>query len=244
MESFSTVAGLLRIVTKYQIQRPRTAIIEWLQIQWPSSLEKHDEKQAAVRERPIQQQHQEGDDVAENFIVHPAGVIGLLRECNYNNPELLTPLFYDLSTKVWQFEAPFTGYHITPLSSADKERLIVGINKLRSLQIQAFVCPTVTCLRHPPTEQRRLLACQTELLKMWHNVASAWMVKDNDHCQPVEDWAGMVAMIRTACNMAAAARDAQKDALCASCCNSVVATVEQSRRTIWNSLTGLFSLAQ
>jgi hypothetical protein len=244
VESFPTLAGLLRIATKYRIQRPRTAIIERLQIQWPSSLEKHDEKQAAVHERLLHQQPQQGNGAAENLIVHPASVIGLLRECNYNNPELLTPLFYDLSTKVWQFEAPFTGYHITPLSPADKERLIVGINKLRSLQIQSFACPIVTCLRHPPAEQRRVLACQTELLRMWHNVASAWMVREGDHCRPVEDWAGMVGMIKTACSKAATARDAQKDALCANCCNSVVATVEQSRRTIWNSLTGLFALAQ
>jgi len=229
----------LRVATKYQIQRPRTAIIERLQIQWPSSLEKHDEKQAALRERLLQQQRQQGGGVAENLIVHPASVIGLLRECNYTSPELLTPLFYDLSTRVWQFEAPLAGYHIAPLLPADKERLIVGINKLRSLQIQAFVCP-ITCLKHPAATEQRLLACQTELLKMWHNVASTWMVRHDDHCHPVEDWAGIVRMI----SMAATARDAQKDALCANCCNSVVAAMEQSRRAIWNSLTGLFALTQ
>jgi hypothetical protein len=161
----------------------------------------------------------------------------------------MTPLFYDLSTRVWQFEAPFSGYNIAPLSPADTERFIVGTNKLRSLQIAAFVCP-LTCIRHPPADHNRLLTCQTELLtcqtellRMWYNVASSWMMRNQDHCHPVEDWSGILRMIGTACNVAAAARDLQKDALCANCCNSLVSALEQSRRAMWNSLADLFALA-
>jgi hypothetical protein len=243
VETFPALAGLLRITTKYQIQRPRATIIERLQIQWPSSLEKHDEKQAALRERLLEQQ-QQGGGVADNLSVHPASVIGVLRECNYTSPELLTPLFYDLSTRVWQFGSPLAGYHLSPLSPSDTERFIVGLNKLRSLQMTAFVCP-LACLRHPPVEHNRSLTCQSELLRMWHNVASSWMVrKQDEHCHAIEDWLGMIRAIRTTCSLAATARDAQKDALCANCCNSLVAAMEQSRRTMWNSLSDFFALVQ
>jgi hypothetical protein len=108
VETFPALAGLLRITTKYQIQRPHAAIIEKLQSHWPSSLEKHDEKQATLRKHLLQKQQQQGAAVAENLVIHSASVISLLRECNYTSPDLLTPLFYDLSPQVWQFEALFS----------------------------------------------------------------------------------------------------------------------------------------
>jgi hypothetical protein len=53
VESFPALAGLLRITMKYQIQRPRAAIIESLKIQWPSFLEKHQKQAALGKHSPI-----------------------------------------------------------------------------------------------------------------------------------------------------------------------------------------------
>ena len=113
METFLALAGLLRIITKYQIQHPRAAIIGKLRSHWPSPLEKHDEKQATLRK----QQQQQGAAIAENLVVHSASVISLLRKRNYTSPDLLTPLFYDLSTglAIWGslFKVPVAFGHGT-----------------------------------------------------------------------------------------------------------------------------------
>ena len=71
--------------------------------------------------------------VEEDLIVHPASVISLLRSCGYTDASLLFPLFYALSCTTWQFGGAALGHHLAPLSVADMERLVVGIERVRAL---------------------------------------------------------------------------------------------------------------
>ena len=69
----------------------------------------------------------------ENLVVHPASVLGLLRECGYADAQLLFSLFsfYTFSRATWQFGGPALGHHLAPLSPADTERLVVGVERVR-----------------------------------------------------------------------------------------------------------------
>ncbi|KAF7972727.1 hypothetical protein HWV62_17192 [Athelia sp. TMB] len=130
IETFPKIAGLLRICTKYDIQRPRIAILDRLRIEWPIALNKHDAKCEELARRL-----REPGAAAEDLIVHPAAVIALLRDCGYSGVDLLSPLFYDLSSRVWQIGTPITGHHFAPLEPEDIERFTIGLNALRNSQM-------------------------------------------------------------------------------------------------------------
>lgn len=48
-----------------------------------------------------------------------------------NVADLFVPLFYELSSYMWQFSSPNGSYHLDDLALVDMQRFAVGVNKLR-----------------------------------------------------------------------------------------------------------------
>ncbi|KAH6915867.1 hypothetical protein BKA70DRAFT_472051 [Coprinopsis sp. MPI-PUGE-AT-0042] len=125
---FRTVAGILRLATKYIIDELREMALAHLRLAWPSTLKAWDLREDQARTQEI--------DVgipAINFYPHPFEVITLAREVNA--PELLPAAFYDLSR--YSFSQIFEAQEEEPLyrspeepsvtlSPADLQRLCVG----------------------------------------------------------------------------------------------------------------------
>ena len=176
--TFPALASILRLVMKYQIERPQKVIFELLRREWPSTLEKYDIKVNIERAAIAA----EGDSPEEYTIMHPTTVIALLRECGYVSADLLAPLFYDLSNQVWQFTKPISPYHLEGLSLSDVQRFVVGLNKLRALHVREARCPMgVVPNNHP--------ACQSALAVGWRGEAYDILhYQGNDMCYPLESW--------------------------------------------------------
>jgi len=178
--TFPALASILRLISKYQIERPRKAIFDLFRREWPSSLETYDAKMASQRVMMLA-----AGATPENFtVIHPATVIALLREYGYLSADLLAPLFYDLSTHMWQFATPISAHHLTGLALSDIQRFIVGVNKLRALHVREAQCP-IGVVTHN--------ACHTALTVGWcggaHNILH---FQGNDMCHPLESWAALI----------------------------------------------------
>jgi len=241
-ENFPTVAALLRTSTKYKLNRPRGAILELLRSEWPSTLPKYDAK-AALAPRSVNPPAEESV-FTKDLGIHPAGVISLLRECDYDSPDLLAPLFYSLSTCISKFSLPPTGLNISALSPADTERFIIGLNKLRSLHSASSQCP-VYAVNHPPPDRhgdpRQSILCQYELLRYWHNTAVPQLLDMKDQmCHPIDDWRKVSQTARAdgiSGNVGMAG-----ESLCSGCKVKVLNYMGQTRQRIWSALPELFGL--
>jgi hypothetical protein len=238
-ENFPIIAGLLRMSTKYKLNRPRCAILDRLRLEWPSSLSKYDAKVASASNRacpPV-----EGAAVIEDVSMHPASVISLLRECDYNSPDLLAPLFYSLSTFIPQFISLPIGHSIAALSTADTGRFIVGLNKLRCLHTASSQCP-VSAVIHPPpgADSRQSILCQYDLLRYWHNIAGPRLFDvKREMCHPIDDW-GILFHQARADGIGSNARAGE--AICNDCKGKVLNHIALTREKIWDALPGLFGL--
>ena len=236
-ENFPTAAALLRMSTKYKLNRPRGAMLELLRSEWPSTLPKYDAK-AALAPRCVNPPAEESKDLG----IHPAGVISLLRECDYNSPDLLIPLFYSLSTRIFKFSLPPTGHNISALSPADTERFIIGLNKLRNLHAANSQCPVYVVI-HPPPEKdsRQSILCQYELLRYWHNTVGPQLFDMKDQmCHPIDDW-GKVSRTARADGISGKVGMAG-ESLCIGCKVKVLDHIVLTRQRIWNALPELFGL--
>ncbi|KAF9071658.1 hypothetical protein BDP27DRAFT_1262261 [Rhodocollybia butyracea] len=87
-ESFPTVSALIRLATKYQVNRLRKELLRRLSIAWPSSLASWDAREDAMLN---------SNNIYEprKFTPHPILIINLAR--SVKAPELLPACFYDLS---------------------------------------------------------------------------------------------------------------------------------------------------
>lgn len=239
VETFPRIAGLLRICTKYDVQRPRAAILERLRTEWPIALEKHDAKVEDLYRRLRMP-----GSVAEDLIVHPASVIALLRDCGYAGADLLTPLFYDLSTRVWQIGTPISGHHFAPLSLVDLERFMIGLNALRNYQMVSCMCPATVLLNHNhnpnhgagfPAPERNI--CAAEASRLWTNIVGGKIAQQLDlQCDPVNEWKAFPAAFK------AQIPPARASPLCHGCCFRLPAVAEETRRTMWESMPAFFKL--
>jgi len=240
VENFPKVAGLLRMCTKYKLNRPRATILDRLRSEWPSTLLKHDAKVASTVNRV--DPPAEGSNLREHTTLHPAGVIALLRECDYSSPDLLAPLFYSLSTIIFQFTLPPTGHNISALSIADTERFIIGLNKLRSLHIASSQCPVYAVIHPPPgTDSRQSILCQYELLRYWNNIAGPRLFDAKAlMCHPIEDW-GTLYQVARADGIGGNAGMAG-EALCNDCKGAVLNHIALTRQKMWDMLPELFGL--
>jgi len=233
VETFPRIAGLLRICTKYDVQRPRTAILERLRIEWPIALENHDAKVEDLYKRLRMP-----GGVAEDLVIHPAAVIALLRDCGYAGADLLTPLFYDLSTRIWQIGIPITGHHFAPLSLVDLERFMIGLNALRNYQMVSCMCPATVLVNHNHNygaPEKNI--CGAEASRLWTNIVGGKIAQQLDlQCDPINEWKAFPAAFK------AQIPPARASPLCNACCIRLPIVVEEIRRTMWESMPAFFKL--
>ena len=240
IETWPLVSNVLRMCTKYKIERPCTDILQRIRNEWPSTLTLHTVKMDAIA-----REHNRGaqfimrngqavanpdyapDAVQEDLIVNPANVISLLRECNLGSKELLAPLFYALSRTTWQFGGPAIGHHIASLSQADTERFILGLERLRMEHAALVVQP-------PALHAAHANSCGVHLNGSWHLVATSLLRAHGGSKQPIEDWRSIIRSLR------ADGRLTATYGLCPRCAEQVLEAMEQRREKLWTSLGGWF----
>ncbi|KAJ4483481.1 hypothetical protein J3R30DRAFT_1786748 [Lentinula aciculospora] len=88
VETFRVISALLRLTTKYQVDRLRNDLLRELTIVWPSSLASWDVREEAMLSLS-------GVYEPRKYSPHPIFIINLARLVNA--PELLPSAFYDLS---------------------------------------------------------------------------------------------------------------------------------------------------
>ncbi|KAI0752509.1 hypothetical protein C8Q80DRAFT_1117920 [Daedaleopsis nitida] len=276
VETFPALATLLRMATKFQVDRPCKDIIACIRAQWPASLAQHDAREDTVRATlaaapappaPVgngkapamgQGQGQAGagpsnlnvNAVAaqgaggggaaaaapqqapqEDLIVHPGSVIALLRECKYNDASLLFPLFYALSRTTWQFGGPALGHHLAPLSVADMERFVVGIERLRSSHASraALLPPFDAVPTNPPH------FCSAGAQQLWSSlVLTPLATKGLQRAhQPLEEWRDVVPLINA---------QYLRYQICQVCAAAIVIKINTYRQNLWALLPTFFEL--
>ncbi|KAL4262231.1 BTB domain-containing protein [Pleurotus pulmonarius] len=216
VETFPSFAGLLRVTTKYRIDRVRQLLINRLHEEWPSALDKHDAKVSAFSTRYLTQQNM------DDTIVHPASVIALLHDCSYTPPDLMGPLFYDLSKRTWQFGGEATGHHLAPLTPSDMEKFIVGMTKLRSAHVKSTEAPL-----HIIT----MPTCKAVLLPEWLRRVYATLYRSNNFmCTPIEDWSSFLATLKTSAPW-----------VCRDCHALLIKHCEQMRTHLWTTVLDCFT---
>ena len=175
----------------------------------------------------------------EDLIVHPASVIGLLRECGYSDPQLLFPLFYALSRTTWQFGGPALGYHLAPLSAGDIERFVVGVERMREHYTAfAITVPTLDPIPHPPPGgQFTAPGCNEGIKQLWHACASVLLLPSGGRGlarEPLEHLAGLAPAVST---------QGAQCRVCGACGRALTAKIEAFRRELWAKLPQFFELA-
>lgn len=235
------------MATKYKIDRPRTEILDCIQQEWPFTLEKHDAKTEAFRREQAQlspfivqggkfivnPQYNPTAAQHEDLLVHPAGVIALLRQGGCTSPEVLTPLFYALSRQTWQFGGPAVGHHIAPLSHGDIERFIVGLERLRNTHAaSATRCPTLGIPHYTANQQ---LTCTMGIQHYWSDLATTLTKMTTGMRQPIEDWKDLITLARLQGSFVAYS-------ICGECSRALVAEMEAIRMYIWSQLPTFFEL--
>lgn len=245
VESAPLLSSILRMCTKYKIDRPCNDIIRRFRSEWPHKLVDHDAKTAALHEQQsraapyivqngVQVPNPQYDPNAneEDLIIHPGSVIALLRDCGYNTSEVLTPLFYALSRGTWQFGGAAIGHHIAPLSHADIERLIIGIERIRS-QHADFVTQVPLLLAVPAPPHRP--ECGAGVKAYWQSLAPSMLKATNGSRQPVEDWGSIISQARSR-------RIISGHGACDGCERQVLAEMEKRRATLWADMAKHFEL--
>ncbi len=169
----------------------------------------------------------------EDLIIHPASVIAVLRECGYSDSELFFPLFYALSRTTAQFGGAGLGYHLAPLSAADMERFVVGIERLRARHT-ALVVSTPS---FDPVQGfgGSFHFCREGAQELWANLVHTLLVTNEQRPhEPIEEWQDMVASVNA---------QHGRHQVCADCCKVIVAKIQAYRAALWESLPRFFELA-
>ncbi|KDQ56814.1 hypothetical protein JAAARDRAFT_194768 [Jaapia argillacea MUCL 33604] len=239
IETFPTLSAILRMSTKYGVEIPRQEILAKLREEWPSSLDKHDAKYAAFRLR-INGQGQQNDPPlpVDDAIIHPAVVISLLRQCNYSDPDLLAPLFYDLSIRTWQFGGAAVGNNVSSLSSADTERLIVGVEMLRNCFTMFSRVPfNVLCAQHaqgPPPNCLQGSARFWDVCVPYLGQTGVIGLRDRIKlCMPIETIGDLVKI---------ADQGLRQLGVCPQCAKAIETVWSASRKVIWEKIAVYFEL--
>lgn len=189
IENFPLLSSLLRMCTKYEIERPRQDIIARIEAEWPPDLAAHDALVDAQRHRyALAHPHAPPPAfVYDDTAAHPASVLALLRACGHTSARTLAPLFYALSQLTPRFAprgspggAPALGFNLAPLGHADVERLVIGLARLRDehaglcayalAPVPHALCGAGLALHMPPV-QRMLRAHAAAPLEAWRHAA-------------------------------------------------------------------------
>ncbi len=279
VETFPTVAIILRTATKYKVERPCQDIIARIRAHWPATLTQHDAREAQIRAAKAAAQapappyandyaagpsnahrlHPRGGaaepiasragggpaavpsraappaaaapvDMKEDLIVHPGSVIALLRECGYDDASLLFPLFYALSRTTWQFGGPALGHHLAPLLASDVERLVVGVERLRS----AHTSLAVAAPNFDPVPSNPPHFCLNGAQTLWGSlVCTLFVTRRQLPHEPLEEWREMATVVST---------EFVRYQICTDCCRGILAKIVAHRQNLWNSLPKFFEL--
>ena len=153
------------MATKYRLARERTMIIENLPPQWgifpPTGPYVRLQSQAEP---------------------HPADIILLLRECDYNPTDLLEALYYKLSILTFPSIESVAENHFRRLSQTDIDNFTVSCIKLRSEYTSSIRYPSHTIIDCPNAH------CQRTLLGFWSQVAVPYLLAPANMSRPVEAW--------------------------------------------------------
>lgn len=240
------LSSILRMCTKYQIPRVCKEILQRIQTEWPHTLAEHDARMHTLRVQHTRTAEfivQNGANVPnpdydadaanrEDLIIHPGSVIALLRDCDAATAQVLTPLFYALSRGTWQFGGAAVGHHIAPLAYADIERLIIGIERLRTHYADSVTrVPTIVGI--PPQHKGR---CDVGAQKYWASLGPALLKATEGIRQPIEDWASIVQQARTSPHVVG------QYGVCPECGKLVVAEMEKRREALWKAMPAYFEL--
>ncbi|CDO74323.1 hypothetical protein BN946_scf184570.g2 [Trametes cinnabarina] len=243
------------MATKYTINRPCTDILARIRAEWRATLAHHDAKEAENRARlarlygvadrsqsePQHDAEEGGRDQGEggggasheeDIIVHPASVIGLLRQCGYNDPDLLFSLFYALSRTTWQFGGPALGHHLAPLSSADVERLIVGVERLRNAHY-SFAAAVLDCT-HAPTNPPHF--CLQAAAEVWSGIRLVLQQAGGRAREPLEEWREVLPLVHGQYVNG-------QFQMCQFCERSLASRIELFRQSLWAALPGYLALS-
>jgi hypothetical protein len=144
---FSTLSGLLRLSSKYLIDRLRSRVVQHLREEYPSTLAGFDLRAA--------------EDLSKS--THPARVIALARECDV--PEILPVLFYDLAFYPPHDEETFE------LPPAEIRRCIVGRDAIKDKASQ-FSLARFTLWGRDQCQQKSP-SCQERIDEFWPKIV-AW----------------------------------------------------------------------
>lgn len=230
---------MLRLSNKYALERLKSDILARLKKEWPASLTSHLDKNRAFTQKLAPAQPVPGQappqalpvfDVDQDLIVHPAAVIAVLREVKCTDAVLLTPLFYDLSRRVWQLAGTTSGHHLGPLGASDVERLLIGVVRLRTSHMLKASATTLAML---PSREHQAL-CGTRWATTYIPLLNRILIRDSNlMSEPVEDWEAAKLFVRAI---------PEQQGMCAGCKDVVVKYVEEQQRLIWNSLAASFEL--
>jgi len=238
VENFPTLSALLRMSVKYQLDRPRPDIIRRIQEEWPVDLHSHDQKRAAFSAQLAQScAANAAQHAQEDIIIHPASVIALLRECEYDAPDLFSPLFYALSRTTWQFAGQAAGHHLAPMTYADIERFIIGVERLRSEHAYFAVnCPSVATLG--PRVHAHEQVCWPHIRTFWTALSVSLLsgASGNGIKQPIEDWLAYIQLAKTSGYWPNAWK------ICPDCGSAVLREMESRRIALWSHLGAHFDL--
>ncbi|KDQ50578.1 hypothetical protein JAAARDRAFT_141710 [Jaapia argillacea MUCL 33604] len=135
---FDSIAGALRISTKYDIPDLREWSINELNIRWPKDLL----------------------DMTTNSLIHAAEAIALSRECDV--PEILPAAFYALSIQRWHASSEGGRSHLV-LSPDDLRRLISGRELLQDFLLKIVANP----LSLDSLTPQLCLPCKPQLERYW-----------------------------------------------------------------------------
>ena len=204
-------------------------IVTRIQANWPHELSSHD----AVVDAKIRwvRAHESPNFVPvyalhEDHDVHPAAVIALLRQCGYHAPELLAPIFYALSRWSKRFGGAAAGFNIAPLSHADIERLIVGIDRLRAENSKMLTALPLGLPGHA-------MLCGRAFLSYYAMRINAGAIAGQH--SPIEVWKVVAEAVQQAPQDAAGAP-------CSACRDIAATTMKTSREAMWEHMAEFFEL--
>lgn len=231
-ENFPLLSSLLLVCTKYEFERLRSDSIAHIQANWPHDLASHDSViDAKIRKYIQAHAHEQPNvmpvyEVHEDNDVHPAAVIALLRQCGYQASELLAPLFYALSRWSKRFGGAAAGFNIAPLSHADIERLIVGIDRLRAENSRLL-----TAL--PLGQPAHAMLCGQAFIPYYSTRMNAGVIAGQH--SPIEVWKAVAETVEQAPQGAMGAP-------CPVCRGMAAATMRTSREAMWERMAEFFEL--
>ena len=224
--NFPVLSRLLRMSTKYEVERPKAEVIKAIEATWPKDLAAHDSLEVARVARAIAAKPKDFPGgvwpayAADTRGMHPAAVIALLRECGYNSPQILSPIFYALARR---FDTLSGGSNLARLPRADIERLLAGIHRLYA---ELWKLPSALDAVVNPAHD----ACVAATLRWSHTCAIPFLAANAR--SPIEAVRSLPA--RASVN--------PDGAPCLECNHSVVGQILALQLQMWEGLTGMFEL--